>query len=76
MAQDLKPDLEKTTSQGSQRDVASNPPPDDVESPKETKPDPNIVDWDGPDDPHNPLNWPKLKRISQVLLVSAILLVA
>ena len=28
--------------------------PDDL-SPS---PDPNLVDWDGPDDPTNPRNWP------------------
>jgi hypothetical protein len=24
--------------------------------------DPNIVFWDGPDDPQNPMNWPALKK--------------
>lgn len=36
----------------------------------------NIVDWDGPDDPQNPLNWPTWKRMTQVGLASAILLTA
>lgn len=31
-----------------------------------------LVDWDGEDDPANPLNWSKTKRISQVVLISAI----
>lgn len=31
-----------------------------------------VVDWDGKDDPANPLNWSKTKRISQVVLISAI----
>ena len=34
--------------------------------------DPNIVDWDGPDDPQNPMNWPFNKKWGSVLLVSAI----
>ena len=34
--------------------------------------DPNIVDWDGPDDPKNPMNWPAWKIKAQVFLVSAI----
>lgn len=25
--------------------------------PEEASPDPNIVDWEGPDDPENPQNW-------------------
>lgn len=34
--------------------------------------DPNLVDWDGPDDPKNPMNWPAWKIKAQVFLVSAI----
>ncbi len=32
--------------------------------------DPNIVDWDGPDDPANPRNWPKGRKILNIALVS------
>lgn len=38
--------------------------------------DPNIVNWDGPDDPTNPLNWAKPTRLGQVGLISVITLVA
>ena len=34
--------------------------------------DPNAVDWDGPDDPKNPMNWPAWKINAQIFLVSAI----
>ena len=34
--------------------------------------DPNIVDFDGPDDPENPLNWTFYKKWGMVLLISAI----
>jgi hypothetical protein len=34
--------------------------------------DPNIVFWDGPDDPQNPMNWPASKKWGTVTLVSAI----
>ena len=34
--------------------------------------DPNIVDWDGPDDPANPMNWPAWKVKTHIFLVSAI----
>ena len=32
--------------------------------PTETEPkvDPNLVQWDGPDDPENPLNWTRSRR--------------
>jgi hypothetical protein len=26
--------------------------------------DPNLVDWDGPDDPENPLNWTSKRKIT------------
>ncbi|KAF7557269.1 hypothetical protein G7Z17_g806 [Cylindrodendrum hubeiense] len=32
--------------------------------------DPNIVDWDGPDDPENPLNWSSSKKNMHVVIVS------
>lgn len=34
--------------------------------------DDNIVDWDGPDDPSNPMNWPAWKVKTHIFLVSAI----
>lgn len=34
--------------------------------------DPNIVDWDGLDDPENPLNWPSRKKSAAIALVSFI----
>lgn len=34
--------------------------------------DPNIVDWDGPEDPQNPMNWPAWKVKAHIFLVSAI----
>jgi hypothetical protein len=38
--------------------------------------DANIVTWDGPDDPENPVNWSSLKRWTLITLVSAVTLVA
>lgn len=34
--------------------------------------DPNIVDWDGPDDPMNPQNWSNKQKTVGVTLVSLI----
>ena len=34
--------------------------------------DANIVDWDGPNDPKNPMNWPAWKVKAHIFLVSAI----
>jgi hypothetical protein len=38
--------------------------------------DSNIVDWDGPKDPDNPLNWPASKKNFHVAIVSIFTLVA
>ena len=36
--------------------------------------DPNIVDWDGPDDPENPLNWSAGKKWANIAVLSALTL--
>jgi hypothetical protein len=36
----------------------------------------NVVGWDGPNDPQNPMNWPSWKRMAQVVIASAFLLTA
>lgn len=34
--------------------------------------DPNIVDWDGPEDKENPMNWPLKKKITNIGIVSVL----
>lgn len=34
--------------------------------------DPNIVDWEGPDDPENPLNWPFRKKVVATVIIASI----
>ena len=34
--------------------------------------DPNVVDWDGPDDPANPQNWPAKKKWSIIAALGAV----
>ncbi|KAE8452659.1 hypothetical protein EG329_013918 [Mollisiaceae sp. DMI_Dod_QoI] len=38
----------------------------------EAKVDPNIVHWDGPDDPMNPRNWSTTKKVVNIGLVSVL----
>ncbi|CAI7616253.1 unnamed protein product [Penicillium viridicatum] len=47
----------------------------DLSKPIELK-DPNVVDWDGPDDPANPLNWPASRKNIHVAIVSIFTLTA
>ena len=34
--------------------------------------DPNLVDWDGPDDPQNPRNWSSGKKAATVVVISVV----
>ena len=34
--------------------------------------DPNVVDWDGPDDQGNPINWPEKKKWGNIVVLSSI----
>lgn len=38
--------------------------------------DPELVTWDGPDDPNNPRNWPNKERTLQTMLVSLYALIS
>ena len=37
---------------------------------KPVSPPNNIVDWDGPDDPKNPMNWPMSSRWAQIGIIA------
>ncbi|UNI16205.1 hypothetical protein JDV02_002665 [Purpureocillium takamizusanense] len=37
---------------------------------------PTVVDWDGPDDPANPMNWPLSQKAAAIAIVSAITFVS
>ncbi|CAI7619564.1 unnamed protein product [Penicillium bialowiezense] len=41
---------------------------------KEPSRDPNIVDWDGPDDPENPFNWTVRKKLGATMSIALITL--
>lgn len=45
-----------------------------TEQPQPT--DPDIVDWDGPDDPKNPLNWPAKKKWTMILHLSYLTIIS
>lgn len=60
-------DLEKAVPSG------KIPEKDEVEA-IEIEHDPNIVDWDGPDDPANPLNWSAKLKWGNIAILSIITL--
>lgn len=46
-----------------------------AEETTEQNQDPNIVDWDGPDDPENPMNWPEKKKWLNVAVLSILTII-
>lgn len=50
--------------------------PDKLESatPK-IETDPNVVDWDGPNDPENPRNWPVRFKWANIVIISILALI-
>jgi hypothetical protein len=50
-----------------------NGPVQNIDAGKEaTVTDPNIVDWDGPDDPENPLNWSTKRKVGATCSIALI----
>lgn len=37
--------------------------------------DPNVVSWDGPDDPENPMNWTDRKKWSNIAVLSILTII-
>jgi hypothetical protein len=63
---DVEKEAGRTTGEGSGGE-GSGGEGDEVTSQE----DPNLVWWDGPDDPMNPVNWPRWKKILNCGLISA-----
>ncbi|KAH7142307.1 putative MFS multidrug transporter [Fusarium sp. MPI-SDFR-AT-0072] len=50
---------------------------DDIETQRQfEKDDPDALDWDGPEDPDNPINWPPRKRTAHIVLIALVQLVS
>ncbi len=43
-------------------EVADNRKPEESKKKKQEAKDPNLIEWNGPDDPENPQNWPNGKK--------------
>lgn len=73
--QELNSDLEATTitldtdSEPTSRDGTAG------EKGNAESKDPNIVSWDGPDDPTNPMNWTMRKKWSNVAVLSILTII-
>jgi len=56
-----------TTERAVSSKTSDDAPLHEAES-KPVKPTPPALDWDGPDDPENPFNWPRSKRIFHTVI--------
>jgi hypothetical protein len=64
---DMSATLEKDIEKGAEAESSSS-----IEDVEEPVVDPNIVDFDGPKDLENPLNWTHWKKWGMIMLISAI----
>lgn len=64
---------EKTPFQDIERDAVGTTVSEKQET-ETTIRDPDIVDWEGPDDPENPMNWPLKKKVVATATISLITL--
>jgi len=56
---------------GNEHDLEANRPPLEKRSTNKSIKDPNLVTWDGPDDPAHPKNWTKKQKWVATLVVSS-----
>lgn len=59
-----------TTRPNASSDIEQNTSRSEDASPEEKDSNGAEVEWDGPDDPRNPLNWPIHKRAMQIICVA------
>jgi hypothetical protein len=64
-------DVEK----GTQKNVHDETAEDKEEQEREREQDPNVVGWDGPDDPASPSNWPDKDKWLNITVLSILTLV-
>jgi hypothetical protein len=63
-------DLEKDVEKNDSESISSE---EELSDEGQSEPeDPNVVWWDGPDDPENPMNWGFYKKWGTVMIVAAI----
>ena len=60
-ARDLR-HFEEDHGRGKEADLEAGKPQAAIGPGEEDEKDPNLIDWDGPDDPENPQNWPFMKK--------------
>lgn len=70
-----KPTSESCSTHDSETDVEAAPASDagDIQLAQQKR-DPNIVDWDGDDDPEMALNWPARRKWTYIIMLASLTL--
>lgn len=75
IASSKRPEVELAVIE-SRREKGTSTDPEKSSLEETTQPsDPNIVDWEGPDDPMNPQNWPEKNKWANIACISMLTLV-
>ena len=61
-----------TELEGGHIDKANQPTLSTIDEKQQDPVDPNVVDWNGPDDPEKPTNWPASRKYGIVAIISTI----
>ncbi|RSM11275.1 hypothetical protein CDV31_006827 [Fusarium ambrosium] len=72
--------MDETTTSNSSDDVEKTTPDENQDPPSASRQtaedDPNIVGWNGPDDPENPMNWPARRKWINIALMSLLTIIS
>ncbi|KAK4162828.1 major facilitator superfamily domain-containing protein [Cladorrhinum sp. PSN259] len=70
----IVPESERGTTSGKDA-PAGDLKGEQIEEEQDEQRDPNVVDWDGPNDPENPQNWPMSKKWGNVAVLSILTII-
>lgn len=65
-------DVDKEVDLETGNPLSSSSSKTEMEAAEQTVSDPNNVNWDGPDDPENPMNWSAKLKWGNVAVISSI----
>lgn len=72
---DAAPTIVEESDQGSMREGTMDGKDAGFETTDDEIRDPNVVSWDGPNDPENPMNWTDRKKWTSIAVLSVMTLI-
>ena len=71
MPEDTSSNVERDIEKGDPAAPDNNEVDEGVEDKRQTKEEDNVIGWDGPDDPGNPQNWSRGKKLATTLFYAS-----